>query len=97
MAQKKLRNVQLLFPSCKIWEKLKQLFSVSIHNDALADGKVPVDRKIRVSQFPSIRKLDQAILYSLELASSLSVLLLAFGLVASVTNMLFSLAFLKRP
>jgi len=35
-----------------------------------------------MNQFPSIRKLDQAILYSLELASSLSVLLLASTSVA---------------
>lgn len=41
-----------------------------------------------MNQFPSIRKLDQAILYSLELASSLSVLLLAFGLIASMANVL---------
>jgi len=41
-----------------------------------------------MNQFSSIRKLDQAILYSLELASSLSVLLLAFGLIASMANVL---------
>ncbi len=41
-----------------------------------------------MNQFPSISKLDQAILYSLELASSLSVLLLAFGLIASMANVL---------
>src|SRR5215470_14559921 len=41
-----------------------------------------------MNQFPSIRKLDQAILYALELASSLSVLLLAFGLIASMANVL---------
>jgi hypothetical protein len=41
-----------------------------------------------MNQFPSIRKLDQAILYSLELASSLSILLLAFGLIASMANVL---------
>ena len=41
-----------------------------------------------MNQFPSIRKLDQAILYTLELASSLSVLLLAFGLIASMANVL---------
>jgi hypothetical protein len=41
-----------------------------------------------MNQFPSIRKLDQAILYSLELTSSLSVLLLAFGLIASMANVL---------
>lgn len=41
-----------------------------------------------MNQFSSIRKLDRAILYSLELASSLSVLLLAFGLIASMANVL---------
>src|ERR1700685_1675022 len=41
-----------------------------------------------MKHFPSIEKLDQAILYSLELASSLSVLLLAFGLIASMANVL---------
>lgn len=41
-----------------------------------------------MNQFPSIRKIDQAILYCLELASSLSVLLLAFGLIASMANVL---------
>src|SRR5215471_1366260 len=39
-------------------------------------------------QFRSIEKLDTAILYTLELASSLSVLLLAFGLIASMANVL---------
>ncbi len=39
-------------------------------------------------QFRSIEKLDTAILYILELASSLSVLLLAFGLIASMANVL---------
>lgn len=41
-----------------------------------------------MKQFQSIEKLDTAILYSLELASSLSVLLLAFGLIASMANVL---------
>jgi len=41
-----------------------------------------------VKQFASIEKLDTAILYVLELASSLSVLLLAFGLIASMANVL---------
>ena len=41
-----------------------------------------------MNQFLSIHKLDQAILYNLEFASSLSVLLLAFGLIASVANIL---------
>lgn len=39
-------------------------------------------------QFQSIEKLDTGILYALELASSISVLLLAFGLIASMTNVL---------
>jgi hypothetical protein len=39
-------------------------------------------------QFQSIEKLDTGILYLLELASSLSVLLLAFGLIASMANVL---------
>jgi Zn-dependent membrane protease YugP len=41
-----------------------------------------------MKQFPSIDKLDTSILYVLELASSLSVLLLAFGLIASMANVL---------
>jgi len=39
-------------------------------------------------QFHTIEKLDTGILYLLELASSLSVLLLAFGLIASMANVL---------
>ena len=39
-------------------------------------------------QFSTIEKLDTCILYILELASSLSVLLLAFGLIASMANVL---------
>ncbi len=35
-----------------------------------------------MKQFRSIEKIDTSILYTLELASSLSVLLLAFGLIA---------------
>jgi len=41
-----------------------------------------------MKQFPSIEKLDTGILYALELASSISVLLLAFGLIASMANVL---------
>ncbi len=41
-----------------------------------------------MKQFPSIEKLDQAILHLLELVSSLSILLLAFGLIASMANVL---------
>jgi hypothetical protein len=41
-----------------------------------------------MKQFASIEKLDTGILYLLELASSLSVLLLAFGLIASMANVL---------
>ncbi len=41
-----------------------------------------------MKQFRSIEQLDTAILYVLELTSSISVLLLAFGLVASMANVL---------
>jgi len=41
-----------------------------------------------MKQFHTIEKLDTGILYALELASSLSVLLLAFGLIASMANVL---------
>src|SRR5260221_603652 len=41
-----------------------------------------------MKQFASIEKLDRSILYALELASSISVLLLAFGLIASMVNVL---------
>jgi hypothetical protein len=41
-----------------------------------------------MKQFTTIEKLDTGILYLLELASSLSVLLLAFGLIASMANVL---------
>src|SRR5215470_18888400 len=41
-----------------------------------------------MNQFPTIEKLDKGILYALELASSLSVLLLALGLIASMANVL---------
>jgi len=41
-----------------------------------------------MKQFTTIEKLDTGILYTLELASSISVLLLAFGLVASMANVL---------
>lgn len=47
------------------------------------------DRKEEtLKQFHSIEQLDTAILYTLELTSSLSVLLLAFGLIASMANVL---------
>jgi hypothetical protein len=41
-----------------------------------------------MTKFHSIEKLDTGILYLLELASSFSVLLLAFGLIASMANVL---------
>ncbi len=41
-----------------------------------------------MKQFQSIERLDTGILYALELASSVSVLLLAFGLIASMANVL---------
>ena len=48
-----------------------------------------------MKQFPSIEKLDIGILYSLELLSSVSVLLLAFGLIASMANVLTNGAILS--
>jgi hypothetical protein len=41
-----------------------------------------------MKQFASIEKLDRSILYALELASSVSIMLLAFGLIASMANVL---------
>jgi hypothetical protein len=41
-----------------------------------------------MKQFTSIQKIDTSILYALELTASLSVLLLAFGLIASMANVL---------
>ncbi|GAC1394500.1 MAG: hypothetical protein NVSMB38_27700 [Ktedonobacteraceae bacterium] len=41
-----------------------------------------------MKQFRSIEKIDTGILYALELTSSISVLLLAFGLIASMANVL---------
>lgn len=41
-----------------------------------------------MNQFPTIRKLDSAILYALELFSSLSIILLSLGLVLSMSNVL---------
>jgi hypothetical protein len=41
-----------------------------------------------MKQFASIQKIDTGILYALELTSSVSVLLLAFGLIASMVNVL---------
>jgi hypothetical protein len=41
-----------------------------------------------MKHFTSIGKIDTAILYALELTSSISVLLLAFGLIASMANVL---------
>lgn len=41
-----------------------------------------------MKQFKSIEQIDTGILYALELVSSLSVLLLAFGLIASMANVL---------
>jgi hypothetical protein len=41
-----------------------------------------------MKQFATIEKLDTGILYCLELAASVSVLLLAFGLIASMANVL---------
>src|SRR3989440_6052438 len=44
--------------------------------------------KQNMKHFSSIEKIDTAILYALELAASVSVLLLAFGLIASMANVL---------
>ncbi len=41
-----------------------------------------------MKQFKTIEKLDTGILYALELASSISIILLAFGLIASMANVL---------
>ena len=41
-----------------------------------------------MKQFTTIEKLDTGILYTFELVSSVSVLLLAFGLIASMANVL---------
>src|SRR6202162_689558 len=41
-----------------------------------------------MKQFHTIEKLDTGILYTLELAASISILLLAFGLIASMANVL---------
>ena len=41
-----------------------------------------------MKQFASIEKIDAWILYALEFTSSISVLLLAFGLIASMANVL---------
>jgi hypothetical protein len=41
-----------------------------------------------MKQFSSIEKIDTGILYALELTSSISVLLIAFGLIASMANVL---------
>src|SRR5216683_965088 len=41
-----------------------------------------------MKQFQTIEKIDTGILYALEFASSMSVLLLAFGLIASMANVL---------
>lgn len=49
-----------------------------------------------MKQFSSIERLDRSILYALELASSISVLLLAFGLIASMANVLTKGAILSN-
>src|SRR6266699_465232 len=47
-----------------------------------------IEKELSMKQVTTIEKLDTGILYLLELASSLSVLLLAFGLIASMANVL---------
>lgn len=42
----------------------------------------------KMKQFASIEKVDTGILYALELTASISVLLLAFGPIASMANVL---------
>src|SRR6059058_3569954 len=44
--------------------------------------------KQNMKHFRSIEKIDTGILYALELTSSVSILLLAFGLIASMANVL---------
>ncbi len=44
--------------------------------------------KQNTKHFTSIEKIDTGILYALELTASASVLLLAFGLIASMANVL---------
>jgi hypothetical protein len=41
-----------------------------------------------MKQFPPIEKLDTGILYLLELASSISIILLELGLITSMANVL---------
>src|SRR5215470_14255946 len=53
-----------------------------------SDGQYNQKGANPLKQFTTIEKLDTAILCCLELASSLSVLLLAFGLIASMANVL---------
>src|SRR5215470_18791702 len=53
-----------------------------------SDGQYNQKGANPLKQFTTIEKLDTGILYLLELASSLSVLLLAFGLIASMANVL---------
>ena len=52
----------------------------AIRTSSLLRGHLEPRRRCTMKQFTTIEKLDTAILYLLELASSLSVLLLAFGL-----------------
>src|SRR5207244_13034989 len=62
----------------------RRVFSnLSIQN-TMSDDK----QERTMKQFSSIEKIDTGILYALELTSSISVLLLAFGLIASMANVL---------
>ena len=73
----------------------------SYHESAYFCKQTPVGtlnhftRSVNMKQFSSIEKIDTAILYSLELASSLSVLLLSFGLIVSMANVLMNGAILS--
>jgi hypothetical protein len=60
----------------------------AIATTAVLGSHLATRRSCKMKQFPSIEKLDSGILYILELASSLSVLLPAFGLIASMANVL---------
>lgn len=50
-----------------------------------------------MKQFSTIQQIDTGVLYALELTSSISVLLLAFGLVASMVNVLTKGTLLPHP
>src|SRR3989440_10784688 len=61
-----------------------RVFSTLSLQNTMSDDK----QERTMKQFSSIEKIDTGILYTLELTSSISVLLLAFGLIASMANVL---------